>query len=207
MEKLSSRLDEGLPGHQAHQKMLPTMADGTAINLKHKSPPRDGAVMILFFEEDGKVKFPLIQRPRYEGIHSGQMALPGGKAEPDDRDLLHTAVRETEEEIGVNSSKIEVFGELSSFYVVASNFQVLPVLGFIDHRPSFVPDHREVDQVVLAQTDRIISQEALKRKNVEAANGFKLNSPYFDVDGKVVWGATAMMLSEFEAILRDYPGR
>ncbi len=178
------------------------MADGTAINLKHKNPPREGAVMILFFEEEGTVKFPLIQRPKYEGIHSGQMALPGGKSELDDRDLRHTALRETEEEIGVNSAKIEVFGELSSFYVVASNFQVLPVLGFMDHKPDFIPDNREVDQVVLAQTDHIISNEALKRKNVEAANGFHLDSPYFDVNGKVVWGATAMMLSELVEIMK-----
>ena len=98
---LEKRVQQPMPGGLAHQKMKPKMANGAPLKMKHATPPRKGGVLILLYEEDGMVRFPLIQRPSYEGIHSGQMALPGGRYEPQDQDQYHTALRESEEEIGV----------------------------------------------------------------------------------------------------------
>jgi len=204
---LENRLKGYKPGESAHNLMKPRLANGAPINIKHQTPPRDGAVLILVNSLEGVAHFPLIQRPNYEGVHSGQIALPGGKKEVVDADLFETALRETEEEIGVDRGEIEVIGSLSSFYVAASNFQVLPVVGKIKSAPTFVLDNREVEEVINPQIADLVDGSKKKRKDLIVRGGVKLNSPYFDLQGKVVWGATAMMLSEFEAILQDYPGR
>jgi len=192
-----------MPGLEAHIQMKPRLADGSPINIKHPTPPKEGAVLILLNNLGGKAHFPLIQRPMYEGVHSGQIALPGGKVEPSDTNLYQTALRETEEEIGVDRGAIEVVGSLSAFYVAASNFNVLPVIGKIDATPKFAPDSREVEAIINPAIEDLMDASKAKTKEIEARGGMKLWCPYFDLGGKVVWGATAMMLSEFKAILGE----
>ncbi len=203
IQSIQKRLKLDLPGNAAHMEMVPTLPKGAPIRIKHSSPPKEGAVMVLLFQENGTYKFPLIKRPNYEGVHSGQMALPGGKYEKDDQDLSHTALRETNEEIGVASETIQIIGSMSSFFVAASNFQILPVIGFVDHRPDFVPDAREVDDIVIADIFDLIDTKKRKVKEIIVGNGISLNSPYYDIEGQVVWGATAMMLSELSVILKE----
>ena len=203
VDALSQRLKTDLPGAIAHRKMLPRLGNGEAIRIKHDEQPRSGAVMILIYQEQGTLRFPLIQRPDYPGIHSGQMALPGGKSETSDRDLIETALRETSEEIGIESGKVKILGNLSSFFVAASNFQILPVVGFMEKAPEYVPDNHEVAEVVVAKLEDLTDPDKRKEKEITAGRGVKLISPYFDLSGKVVWGATAMMLSEMSAVLND----
>ncbi|MEM9326948.1 MAG: CoA pyrophosphatase, partial [Bacteroidota bacterium] len=186
--------------------MQPRMLSGAPIQLKHKQAPRAGAVLILVYEDQDRLRFPLIQRPTYQGVHSGQMGLPGGKAEPEDHSLYATAMREAQEEIGVDPSTVEVIGSLSSFYVAASNYQVLPVLGVTDRTPQFVPDRHEVEEVVVGNLHHLMDTDYVKEKEIVAAAGFRLQSPYFELEGKTVWGATAMMLSEFSFILKEIYG-
>lgn len=201
---LSRRLNEQMPGKSAHDLMKPVLQNGSPIRISHDKPAREGGVLILFYEEDGRVKFPLIQRPEYEGIHSGQIAFPGGKKEGTDRDLVETALRETEEEIGVPSGKISVVGVLSKFFVAASNFDILPVVGVLHEKPVFVPEEREVSAIITPYATDLLDEEKTLMKDMEVRNGFKLRSPYFNLEEKVVWGATAMMLSELKVILRDH---
>ena len=204
---LKDRLTGAMPGETAHNAMKPRLANGAPLNIKHPTPPRPGAVLILIHSVDGIAHFPLIQRPNYEGVHSGQIALPGGKKEASDSDLFETALRETEEEIGVARNQIEVIGNLSSFYVAASNFQVLPVVGKINEPPQYILDSREVEEVINPRIADLTEASNKKRKDLLVRGGVTLNSPYFDLQGKVVWGATAMMLSEFEAILNEFAGK
>ncbi|RED93839.1 NUDIX hydrolase [Marinoscillum furvescens] len=201
--KLKARLKSGLPGDVAHQKMTPRLINGNRVRMKNSQTPRKGAVLVLLYQDADRWHFPLIQRPSYEGVHSGQMALPGGRMEPEDQNLIDTALRETHEEIGVPAANVEVLGQLSEFMVTASNHLVLPVVGYSPHKPSFTPDPREVAEVIRAPLDQLLNKDHLKEKEIEASGGFRLHSPYFELNDKVVWGATAMMLSEFVHILED----
>ncbi len=200
---IETRLKEDLPGPEAHRRMLPTLPEGAPIRISHDNPPREGAVLMLLYEEEGDLKFPLIQRPTYAGVHSGQMALPGGKRESSDSDLYYTALRESEEEIGVYKDEITILGSLSSFFVAASNYQVLPVIGFQDSVPRFDPDDHEVEEVVIANLSDLVNNDNIKRKDIHVSNGVRLDAPYFDLSDRVVWGATAMMLSEFVHIFGE----
>lgn len=200
---LEKKLPGELPGERAHALMKPRLQGGAPLSLKNTTPPREGGVMILFYNLDGQAHFPLIQRPEYEGVHGGQMALPGGKFEDDDEDLVRTALRETREEIGIAEEKIKVIGSLSTFFVAASNYVVKPVIGVINETPEFTPDPREVDGIITPSINQLIDPALKKEKELTVRNGFKLLSPYFDLGNRIVWGATAMMLSELVEIVKE----
>ena len=202
---LAKTLKGALPGAKAHQLMSPKHRPG--FKMKFDSPPRPGAVMILLYEEDGHIQFPLIQRSEYRGVHSGQIALPGGKAEESDADLIETATREAQEELGIDPQKIEIVGSLTSFFVAASNFQILPVVAYAKEFPQFIPDEREVAGVVKADLEAMLDPQTVKEKEITPAEGITFDAPYYDLDGKVVWGATAMMLSEFVTLTKSIYGQ
>lgn len=202
IEKLKYHLDHPLPGKVAHDLMLPRFPSGNRIQFKNAENPRKGAVLVLLYEQGDSFSFPLIQRPTYDGVHSGQVAFPGGKMEPEDPDLYITAIREAEEEIGIDRQYVEVLGCLSEFFVAASNHLVLPVVGYYHAEPVFTPDQHEVEHVIEAPLKELLDQERRKEKEITTNHGYKLLSPYFDIQDKVVWGATAMMLSEFAEIIR-----
>ncbi|MEQ9468411.1 MAG: CoA pyrophosphatase [Ekhidna sp.] len=202
---LEKRVQQPMPGDLAHQRMKPKLPNGAPVKMKHATPPRKGGVLILLYEDQGIVRFPLIQRPNYVGIHSGQMALPGGRYEESDQDQFYTALRESQEEIGVDRGRVEIIGSLSEFFVAASNYMVLPVIGKIDHIPDFVPEPREVDDIVTPPITHLIDPNRLKEKEIVVRSDFKMICPYYDLEGRTVWGATAMMLSELVAILQEFP--
>ncbi len=200
---LRKRLTEPLPGLAATQQMSARLANGGRVRMDHEKPPKQGSVMILLYPDEQTVRFPLIQRPEYPGVHSGQMALPGGKKEPGEDDI-QAALRETQEEVGIHAAEIEVIGSLSSFYVFASNFQILPVVGRLHRKPLFIPQEEEVAEVVAADVRHLLDDRYLKEKDITVGGGFELRAPYFDLEGKVVWGATAMMLNELRVILKEF---
>lgn len=202
--RLEQRLQEPLPGEVAREKMMATPLNGQKFKLNHEQPPRPGGVMLLLYPHEGKIYLPLTRRPDYNGVHSGQVSFPGGKAEQEDHSLIETALRETEEEIGVQRSEVRIIGQLSEFFVAASNFQVLPVVGYLEEKPRFEPDATEVAAVLEARLDQLLDPTYQKVRDMDV-RGYQLRTPYFDVQGNVVWGATAMMLSEFISVLRDIP--
>ena len=148
------------------------------------------------------IYFPLMLRPNYNGVHGGQISLPGGKKEEKDRSFAATAIREAEEEIGVKSNEITVLGQLSELYVMASNFKVIPVVGYTESQPMFIPNPYEVEAIIEASIDELMNPEIIKSTTLNV-RGFELETPYFDFSGNVVWGATAMILSEFKALLKN----
>ena len=200
---LKKRLQQPLPGMEAGREMFPSMANGDRLKMSHDETAREGAVMILLYQENDTVRFPIIQRPIYPGVHSGQMALPGGKSEPEDTDLIETSLREMEEEIGVSATEVQIIGCLSSFYVAVSNFQILPVIGTINSIPQFEPQESEVADIICADLNHLVSEKHRKEKEMVVTGGVTLRSPYFDLEGRTVWGATSMMLNEFKAILKE----
>jgi 8-oxo-dGTP pyrophosphatase MutT (NUDIX family) len=184
------------------------MATQTRRPHQEQAIPKDARlanVLCLLYPKNGKWHIPLIQRVITEkDKHSGQISFPGGKMEPTDNSRQAGALRETNEEIGVPVSDISILGGLSSLYIPASNFQVYPFIGFMNYAPTFIPQESEVAEVVEVELEQLIHPATLKYKSITFRNNFNIkNVPYFDVNNKTVWGATAMMLSEFVEIVKQ----
>ena len=199
IDKLNLRLQQPLPGIDAHS----IMASETRLKLKMPSPnerTRESAVLILFYPSENQVFMPLILRPQYDGVHGGQMAFPGGRAEREDENLIRTALREAQEEIGVRVSDIVVLGKLTKLFIPPSNFYVQPVVGYMTRKPDFYPDPKEVDKVVEIELENLKNPAIIGRK-VLNVRGVEVNTPYYDISETTVWGATAMMISELLLII------
>ncbi len=179
--------------------------------LKHRprtwdhqgAPPRESAVLILLYDDGGEWKFPLIQRPTYNGAHSGQISFPGGKYEKEDESLIHTAKREAHEEIGVKPEVVNVLGELTDLYVPPSNFNIRPVVAMACETPNITMDEREVEQVYHISVEDLLNKELRKQKDVKVGDNVRFNVPCFEFGQAIVWGATAIILEELAGILEE----
>lgn len=199
-DKLRQELED-LPGWQAQYKMSPQFRmkpDDSAPYLKNA---RMGGVLIAFYPHNNDIYTVLIKRPVYKGVHSGQVAFPGGKQEEGDHDIIHTALREAEEEVGISKDSVEVLSTLTELYIPPSNFLVTPVIGITLERPHFVPQQREVDAILEVPVHQLLDEKIVGIKEVTPREGVTFNTPYFDVNGHTIWGATAMMISELNAVL------
>ncbi len=205
IEYLRKRLEQPLPGWVAHQLMAPPARRGitTEDYEERKKTARLGSVLILFFPVDGVLHLVLTQRPEYDGTHSGQVSFPGGKMEEFDKDYVATALREANEEVNINPEDVDVLGQLTDLYIPPSNFLVFPVVGFMDKRPDFIPEEREVVEIIELPVSELLKEENLGESSILMNKIFRFNSPAFVFDGRIVWGATAMMLAELRELLRE----
>lgn len=202
-EKLKIELSNELPGESAHRLMISTFRDDNLTMPINQPPATKSAVLILFYlEENGSIKFPLIQRPTYDGAHSAQVSFPGGKSEKSDRNLQHTALREAQEEIGIDPASVEVIGNLSDLFIWVSNYMVTPVIGFTQQKPIFLKDDQEVDEIIETDLTDILKPEKRKEGTILVRGKYKIQTPYFDIDNRIVWGATAMMLNELSVVIK-----
>ncbi len=200
---LERALKEPLPGREGQVLMAPKPIEEERFDLYNMENARKGAVLFLIYPGESGVKVPFIKRQVYHGVHSGQVALPGGKMDPGDIDLKFTAIRETEEEIGIGRKEIEILGTLSDLYISPSNFSVRPFVGFINKSPLFKPDPREVERVIVCDFEHLIDETIKKEKVLETSHGIKIDAPYFEIENEMVWGATAMILSEFLSVWKN----
>lgn len=199
--RLEQRLQEQLPASIAHEPLRARPIGTKLPNFKHSTPPKQGSVLILLYEDQYGIKFPLIKRATYAGAHSAQISLPGGKVEPGER-VVDAAIRESEEEIGIIGRDVKIIGSLSDFNVLPSNFLVTPVIAFIDYVPRFVPDRHEVERVLQADLSGLVREDAIQEKEILAAGIYPMLAPHFLIEDEIVWGATAMMLNEFRMLLK-----
>jgi 8-oxo-dGTP pyrophosphatase MutT (NUDIX family) len=158
------------------------------------------AVLILLYPYKGKKHTVFIQRPDYDGVHGGQISFPGGKREKGDKDLSHTAEREASEETGIDPGHLEMIGILTPLYIPVSNIIVTPVVAWSDHRPDFRIRESEVRFVIEAELDRFLDYSIVKTRPFEI-RGESMDIRYFDYDGHVIWGATAMIFHELLTII------
>ena len=200
---LRHRLSLPLPGREAQLLMAHSGRKIHSISYKIPQDARWGSVLILFYEEDHKIKFPLILRATYDGVHSGQVGFPGGKFEPEDVNLFSTALREAEEEIGIERNDVAMLGSLTDLFIPPSNFLLHPQIGMIAYTPEFIPDPVEVVSVIEVPLDELMSELFVKEKEVTLSNGLTIVSPYYDLQGHHVWGATAMVLSELKTVIKE----
>jgi 8-oxo-dGTP pyrophosphatase MutT (NUDIX family) len=199
INRLVKVLDEPLPGRYGQEQMAPIPLEMERFDEQRIKNARKGAVMLLLCpsEDQKNTMVPFIKRATYEGVHSGQIALPGGKMDPEDEDLRATALRETEEEIGVSRNDIQIIGSLSDIYIPPSNFSVRPFIGYCSIPPVFTIDKREVEQLITCSFGDLADESIVKKKTMQLSGGFRIEAPYYEINQEVVWGATAMILSEF----------
>jgi 8-oxo-dGTP pyrophosphatase MutT (NUDIX family) len=190
-----------LPGEAAQYKMASPRRQSIKEYLQIAKDPKHGGVLILLYPVGDKVYTLLMLRPEEQGVHSGQVSFPGGKYEKEDSNYKATALREAGEEFGLMPDKIEIIGELSPLYIPPSNFLVHPFVGFTNEKPVITPSKAEVKQVIEMNIQSLLDDNLKQRKIIEV-RGYSIDAPYYNIQGNVVWGATAMILSEFEEILR-----
>lgn len=203
IRQLENRLSEPLPGKEAHLKMSPQPVDLRRFEPRLPDNHRKSGVLLLFYPTSEGSFFPLIKRPEYPGVHSGQVAFPGGKMELEDESITQTALREAEEEIGIDRSKVTILGNLSDLFIPTSNFLVTPVVGFTEQQPNLIPEEKEVSRIISAELLQLFDPMVRKQKVLELRPNLLLDTPYFEIDGEIVWGATAMILSELIHILNQ----
>jgi 8-oxo-dGTP pyrophosphatase MutT (NUDIX family) len=172
--------------------------------VERSGNPRLAAVLVLLYPVQRELSLVLTRRHEYQGVHSGQISLPGGQRE-DGESFAQTALRETHEELGINVQGIQLVGKLTQVYIPPSDYEVHPYVGYSSQRPAWKPDPAEVAEVIEMPL-AMLFENNLKRSEVATRNGVTFEMPYYAIQGHKVWGATAAMLSEFEERLRRICG-
>ncbi len=196
IDEIKKKMAGPLPGVSSQLKManIPRLIKNGKFIVPYDA--RKSAVLILFYPYDDHIGLVLIKRTEYPGVHSGQISFPGGSWEAGDKDMVATALREAEEEIGVDRDKIIPIGNLTDLFIPPSNFLVTPVVGYINEHPDFRPDPDEVDRVLEISLDNLLNGENRQEKDITIFPDIKLKVACYYINGHVIWGATAMMLSE-----------
>jgi 8-oxo-dGTP pyrophosphatase MutT (NUDIX family) len=201
---LQQHLAQPLPGKDVQYRMASAFRRNELPDYDNIKDYRESAVCIALFEQNERIVFILIERPVYEGVHSGQIAFPGGKKDPTDPDLLFTALRELYEEVGVRIQEEAVIGSLSKLYIPPSNFMVYPYVAILPFIPTYQLNAREVRQVLEVDIEELMDENIIKETTIDVGGGLKVKTPYFEIRGKVVWGATAMILNELKYIISSF---
>jgi 8-oxo-dGTP pyrophosphatase MutT (NUDIX family) len=202
IEKLKTNLQKPLPGVEVQFEMAHVKREKVLANSYESQNYRPSAVLILLYpNEQQQTSVLLIERMTYNGHHSGQIAFPGGKAEPSDVDLQATALREFFEETGSDITPT-VIGKLTPVYIPVSKFMVQPFVSFVEQKPSFSASAYEVNELIEWEITHLLNPDIIKETTIEPTPGYKIKTPYFDVQGKVLWGATAMMLNELKWVMQ-----
>lgn len=194
-----------LPGQTAQFLMAPMerVKELKAIDIA-KLNPRQAGVMALFYPNDlGETTLVLMLRKTYKGVHSNQVGFPGGKVEMEDANMEETALRETEEEIGISRGDITVLKKMTNIYIPPSNFWVQSFIGYVQEKPSFVPQESEVESLIYVPLTEFLSETSLITTTLSTSYASEITVPAFQLQGHVVWGATAMMLSEVKSLLKQ----
>ncbi|WP_163408184.1 NUDIX hydrolase [Flavobacterium ajazii] len=204
LQHLPNIIPAELPAEKAHVKMAPLERVQLMKNLDLSTKnPRIAAVMMLLYPKNEKAHLILIVRNAYNGVHSSQIAFPGGKYEASDADFSETALRETYEEIGVSSEKIEIIKQFTPMYIPPSNFLVHPFLGISSQELSFYPDIREVADIIELPLSVFLNDEIIIEATLSTSYADNISVPAFNIQNHMVWGATAMILSELREVLKN----
>lgn len=202
-DRLQEYLKSELPGEKAHLKAMPVHRPLSSEAKRQAAKDyRASAVAILLYPAENSLKCVLIQRPEYDGVHGGQVSFPGGKMDPTDLDLEMTARRECFEEIGYPMNRGMLLGTLTEVFIPVSKFLVQPYVLFEENLPPLINDQREVAEIISFDVHEF-TQLQIERTTIDLNRGVRLKDiPYFPIENRIVWGATAIMLAEFQEVLR-----
>lgn len=193
-----------LPGESAHKKMAPLIRieELEKLDISIRNPQQAGVMAIFYPDSVQETRLVLILRRTYKGVHSNQVGFPGGRVENSDRDLEHTALRETEEEVGIPQVEIQVIKKLTKLYIPPSNFWVQPYLGLLNSTPSMIAQETEVEKILEVKLSDFLNDDNIITENLSTSYATEIEVPAYKLNGYVVWGATGMMLSEIRELLR-----
>jgi len=205
---LQQRLQQALPGAIAQNKMQPLLRHSNSWKPNPKTAKKAGVLLLLYPHNDS-IYTALMQRTEDGYAHSGQISLPGGRYDASDPDLIATALRETEEEFGIDRNLPTVIGQLSELYIEASNTLVLPSIASLSERPIFTPEAKEVAQIIEVDLRHLSDKNIISQKIItHKAGHYSVEAPFFHIHQQhTLWGATARMVSEFLYLLEEigYP--
>lgn len=194
---------EPLLADLAHQIMVPPERIELLkkVNIQENNPKK-AAVLILLYPKNNRTHLVLIERNSYLGVHSSQIAFPGGKVEVNDPSVAFTALRETQEEIGVEMNKVSIIKAFTEVYIPPSNFMVFPFLGYVNEELQFNPEPREVASVIELSIENFLDERLVVTKEMNTSYSNSIRVPAFKIKEYYVWGATAMILSELKEVLK-----
>jgi 8-oxo-dGTP pyrophosphatase MutT (NUDIX family) len=201
---LKERLKAPLPGFEAQELMA---ARVKPMPFQIPDNARPSAVLIALFYVNGSLHTLLIKRTDDGKAHSGQVSFPGGRFEKTDESLSNTALREAYEEVGIVSGAVEILGGLTPLYIPVSNFMVHPFIGFLSQRPDYIVSHKEVAHIIELPIDELLHPERKTSAEVTSAadkNFRRIVPAYKLVDDSIIWGATAMIISELQVLFEAY---
>ena len=203
LSNLRNALSKPLPGALAHHKMSPPNRP-----IEHRIPKegdniRESAVLILLWKNEDQIFTVFILRPEYDGVHSNQIAFPGGKYEKNDNDFVATALREAQEEVGIIPETISILGQLTPLYIPPSKFIVYPIVGYTTTTPTFIPDPIEIQEVIPYNLFCFLNPDSLVIHDIEVENRILPEIPCYKIKDKYIWGATAMIFSELLEVIES----
>ncbi|SDR65471.1 NUDIX hydrolase [Christiangramia echinicola] len=192
-----------LPGESAHKKLAPLIRinELDEIDMSARNPQEAGVMAVFYPDNENVTRLVLILRKTYKGVHSNQVGFPGGRVEEIDKDLEDTALRETEEEVGIPQNEIEVVKKLSRLYIPPSNFWVQPYIGLLKTTPQMVAQETEVEEILEVKLSDFLNDDNMITENLSTSYAKEIEVPAYRLNGYVVWGATGMMLSEIRELL------
>jgi len=195
---IKQRLRQPLPGRTVQFKMAPSFRP----DIDSNKMALTAGVMLLLYPNPVELYIVFMQRATYPGVHSAQVSFPGGKYDHLDKDLTYTALRETNEEIGIKPVDIEILGSLTPLYIPISEIEVFPTVGFLSRKSAFSIDTKEVEYLIEEPVKNFLNL-AIKKIKPYSGEKYMGDIPYFDVQGSHIWGASAMILNEFIEILKE----
>jgi 8-oxo-dGTP pyrophosphatase MutT (NUDIX family) len=202
IQSLEKELKKPLPGEEAQLLMAPQHRKSELELYSYDKDYRSSAILIPLYYKEGAIYTTFIKRTKDKSAHSEQISFAGGKSDPEDSSSEETAIREAEEEIGLKRKDIKILGALTELYIPVSQFKVLPFVAALDINPKFTPNSLEVAEIIEERIEILIHEKIKGIKEIIMRNGRIINAPYFDIKGHIVWGATAMILSEFITIIK-----
>jgi len=200
VDRIKKNLDVGLPGLSALYEMAP-MA-----RMEHEAMIETytaAAVLALIYPKNEEWHMVFIQRASHKkDVHSAQIAFPGGRVEAEDQSMIHAALREANEEVGLDPEEVTILAELTPTKIPVSGFEVFPVLAITEKPPEFVRQESEVEEVIEIPIASIIDPSMKKKMNIKISSGRELQDvPIFNFNNRIIWGATSMILNEVIQIL------
>lgn len=202
-QEISEKMQRELPGEFAQWRMAPLGRAKIQDEILSVSGFKESAVLVPFVWRESGWNLLLTMRSTYDGVHSAQISFPGGKFEEGETHAEQVAVREAGEELGIHPQEIEIVGRLSPLTIPVSRMRVQPIVAKVSREAPYLPDPREVGDVLEIPMKYLSDPMNIKNVTVTVQNNYSINVPAFDLGSSVIWGATAMMISELLALL--YP--
>lgn len=188
------------PGIEAQFKLAPKIRKPYSEQFIATKNPKQAAVLALFYpEKNNKTHFLLTERASYNGTHSAQISFPGGKLDAADESLQKTALRETYEEVGILLGEEQIFKRMSNVFIPPSNFMVSPFLAY-SNSPLFFSKNHEVESLIPIALEDLLCETSITKTTLSTSYANEMEVPCFKLNDYIVWGATAMMLSEIKEL-------